>query len=436
MQQSGMDLAQSQCLMIGFTARTGNDQLDYRTFPMKVASMVDFERFFGGKPEGQNLAVELTSDGKVKEVSMRFCLYASAQLFFANGGGSLNILTAGSFAEGESRGAEALDQAMAVLGNGIDHSLLAIPDAHWGDRDQLLIQALEVCEMRRVTLLCWDGRMGDSFGHVPPHLGTHLAVFGPQARYSLPFLKDWAQWRFRADESNEEVRAIRESLSTWQALGNDPEAVANGTWVDAMSAISDLQVVHEIGQWLEVMGPLIPLSGAICGILIKRDREVGPWLSGSGQVLEGIKPASGCVDGMNGVIAYGQASILRSFYGYAGAEGNSPSWLQLRRLGMAVMDNCSYYLSQFQGNPNRIEVWQAAANACAGVLSLFYQRGAFAKGASEECWFLQIGIGTTLSESEAASGLMRVRIGYAPIFPNQFEIVEIEIMMQPWAEGQ
>jgi phage tail sheath protein FI len=264
-------------------------------------------------------------------------------------------------------------------------------------------------------------------------MGKYASVFGGPAELELPIPKDRRQWWFHPDRELDGLSAIRESVAAWIDLGKDQEAVASGAWMDAWSAMADIPLATEIAKMMEGRGPLIPISAAVCGMLVGRDRTIGAWHSGAGQWVKGVKPHGHLFEGMNGLVRMGENAVLRSFLPLAPWRGGANGWLQLNRLGMSIEDNCTYYLNQFQGMPNVVGVWQQAANTLASVMNAFYHRGAFAKGTSPECWNLKIGIGDTLTEQEAASGLLRVRIGYAPLVPNQFETLEIEVQMQPWA---
>ena len=124
------------------------------TAPIKIASMADYRSYFGGPPAPKfSVAPTLSTspaftadttaaDGTVVHSGFdltlvatvagpdRFCLYWQMELFFANGGSTCWVMSAGSYAQpGAAIEADALLAGIAVFGDVLGPTMLVVPEA-------------------------------------------------------------------------------------------------------------------------------------------------------------------------------------------------------------------------------------------------------------------------------------------------------------------
>jgi uncharacterized protein len=137
-------------VFIGYTEKS--DSAVNKT-PIKVKSLMEFEALFGGEPDslerGRMLTVQLNADSSVKEVrlALKFYLYQSLRLFYANGGGDAYIFsigtydapyvgfpvsgfTSGNWATQDGADVTDLNASFPVLEQADEPTLILVPDAY------------------------------------------------------------------------------------------------------------------------------------------------------------------------------------------------------------------------------------------------------------------------------------------------------------------
>lgn len=92
---------------ISYTQKAETDDEAAFLRPVEIRSLADFESIFGG--------------------ASSFHLYNSMRLFFANGGGTVHVVSVGDFAAGPRL--EDLQQGLALLEGQSGPTLLVTPDA-------------------------------------------------------------------------------------------------------------------------------------------------------------------------------------------------------------------------------------------------------------------------------------------------------------------
>lgn len=128
---------------IGITekAQNGADSLSGK--PWKIASMTEFQQYFGGAPtpnfilsveDKQKTFYSIPSTDKskflcVENQSAPFSLYYHMVMFFANGGGTCYIVSAGTYAESNAIDKEKVISALAVLKKEQEITMVVVPEA-------------------------------------------------------------------------------------------------------------------------------------------------------------------------------------------------------------------------------------------------------------------------------------------------------------------
>lgn len=86
---------------IGYTSTTTFNEVELKNKPVKIQSMLEFTRMFGGSSPVSitNVTANLTDTQNNATVNNQFYLYDSLQLYFLNGGGPCYIVATGSFSD-------------------------------------------------------------------------------------------------------------------------------------------------------------------------------------------------------------------------------------------------------------------------------------------------------------------------------------------------
>lgn len=115
---------------IGYTEMAEEKGTDLTNVPTKIASMLEYEGLFGGAPAPESIAVTLDNSNNPAgvDITPRFYLYQSLQLFFDNGGGDCYIVSVGSYDGGTVDLAE-MTGGLNALKKYDEPTIILFPDA-------------------------------------------------------------------------------------------------------------------------------------------------------------------------------------------------------------------------------------------------------------------------------------------------------------------
>lgn len=114
---------------IGPTEQASKDGQSVQGVPVRISSMVEYRRYFGGAPARKS-TVKLDAGNAVASVSVSsdFYLFDALTLFFANGGEKCYIVSTGSYAGGTASVGQ-YTQALETLRQYDEPTLIVMPDA-------------------------------------------------------------------------------------------------------------------------------------------------------------------------------------------------------------------------------------------------------------------------------------------------------------------
>lgn len=102
---------------------------DHHTEPLNISSLMEYERYFG-KAKKESIRLKDTEDKGVELIApdVRFLMYYSLQMYFANGGGPCQIFSVGNYASGQVELA-ALSTGLELIEDSDEPRLILFPDA-------------------------------------------------------------------------------------------------------------------------------------------------------------------------------------------------------------------------------------------------------------------------------------------------------------------
>ena len=112
-------------VFIGYTEEIPADH----TRPFQISSLLEFEKYFG-KAKKEKIQLKDTADGGMELVvpEVKFLMYYSLQMYFANGGGPCQIVSAGDYTSGQVQLAD-LKNGLEKITDASDPKLIIFPDA-------------------------------------------------------------------------------------------------------------------------------------------------------------------------------------------------------------------------------------------------------------------------------------------------------------------
>jgi len=181
-------------------------------------------------------------------------------------------------------------------------------------------------------------------------------------------------------------------------------------------------------------------GGAIAGIIARTDAERGVWKAPAGieASFSGVREFTyKMTDGENGRLNPLGLNCLRNFRAYgnvvwgartmAGADQLSSQWkyLPVRRMALYIEESLYRGLHWVVFEPNDESLWaQIRLNAGTFMQDLFRQ-GAFQGKTPREAYLVKCDSETT-TQSDIDKGIVNVLIGFAPLKPAEFVIIQIQ----------
>jgi phage tail sheath protein FI len=201
------------------------------------------------------------------------------------------------------------------------------------------------------------------------------------------------------------------------------------------------QIKTALGQqWV-----VLPPSAALAGVYARVDRDRGVWkapanvslLSVTGPV---VKITHEQQEGLNVDPTAGKSiNALRAFTGKGtlawGARtlaGNDNEWryIPVRRLFNLIEESTQKSTAFAVFEPNDATTWLKVKAMIESYLYGLWERGALAGPTPESSYFVNVGLGKTMTAQDILEGRMIVEIGVAAVRPAEFIILRFSHQMQ------
>jgi uncharacterized protein len=190
---------------IGYTEKALVDGVDFHAEsifrPVKIASLPEYELYFGGAPDPTTIEIELKSDNSVKSAKVNGVnlLYDSIRMFYANGGGDCFVISVGNY----NTQASEVDKLDLILGLASVETadlptLLVVPEtvhlsnAEAGEVHAAMLAQSNKLQDRFAVLDLVEGAPGnDPIGLFRDNVGMNFLKYGaayyPWLKTTLPF---------------------------------------------------------------------------------------------------------------------------------------------------------------------------------------------------------------------------------------------------------
>ncbi|GII88917.1 tail protein [Sphaerisporangium siamense] len=186
----------------------------------------------------------------------------------------------------------------------------------------------------------------------------------------------------------------------------------------------------------------LPPSGAVAGVYARTDVDRGVWKAPAGTeaTLPGVRAFNvPLTDPENGLINVLALNALRAFpvigpvvWGartLAGADRVSSPWkyVPVRRLALFLEESLYRGTKWVVFEPNDERLWSQIRLNVGAFLHTLFLRGAFQGTSPREAYFVRCDASTT-TQDDVNRGVVNVVVGFAPLKPAEFVIVQIEQM--------
>jgi hypothetical protein len=201
--------------------------------------------------------------------------------------------------------------------------------------------------------------------------------------------------------------------------------------------------------WLMTADPVTgssivaPPSGFVAGIYSQEDSARGVWKSPAGietAILgtTGVDPNGVMTDPQQGILNQNAINCIRQFPGTgtvvfgarttAGANANTAQqqwrYVAVRRMALFIEQTLYANLTWAVFEGNDTPLWNALTQEVTAFMLSLFRQGAFAGNTPSQAFVVQCD-STTTTPTDVANGVVNILVGFAPLVPTEFVVVQI-----------
>ncbi len=191
-------------------------------------------------------------------------------------------------------------------------------------------------------------------------------------------------------------------------------------------------------------GYTLPPSGAMAGVYASVDANRGVWKAPAnvsltavtevrklrGDELDDLNISANTGKSINAIRAFRGQGIL--VYGARTLAGNDNEWryVPVRRLFIMVEESVKKAVEPFVFDPNTANTWMKIKGMIESFLLGLWRDGALAGAVPKDAFFVNVGLGQTMTADDILNGRLIVEIGMAAVRPAEFVILKFMHKMQ------
>jgi phage tail sheath protein FI len=225
----------------------------------------------------------------------------------------------------------------------------------------------------------------------------------------------------------------------------ESQAVAdNSTTLEKIKS-TETALYNQVKAALTKHKVTLPPSSAVAGVYAKVDRDRGVWKAPANVSLSAVtgpaskitheEQASLNVDptagkSINAIRAFTGKGIL--IWGARTLAGNDNEWryISVRRLFNMIEESAKKSTSFAVFEPNDATTWLKVKGMIESYLYSLWERGALAGSTPEAAYYVNVGLGKTMTAQDVLEGRMIVEIGVAAVRPAEFIIIRFMHKLQ------
>lgn len=434
--------------------------------PIRIQSLKEFERYFGLAPRATVTLINLDAGNNFigATVAVSHYLYDSVRMFYSNGGGDCYIVSVGTGFAVPPTQAD-IDAGTTALAKFDEPTIILFPDAAHASTTPALglynaqKTALAQCELLKDRILICDLKANETnIGSLPfrTNIGINSLKYGaayhPWLRVALPkniMYRDLtaAGLVVKAGAPGVTLKSIAPPEIQTKMTAYEG-AIATETidqlMVREQELLDSYGVYKAIIAGINATPTVLPPSGAVAGIMAYVDRTRGVWKAPANVSLnEVIEPTLNFSESelstLNVDVNAGKSiNAIRMFtgkgtliFGARTLAGNDNEWryVPVRRFYNMVEESVKKACEQFVFEPNDANTWVRVRAMIVNFLTLQWRAGALQGAKPEHAFFVEVGLGTTMTAQDILEGRMIVEIGMAPVRPAEFIILRFSQKM-------
>ena len=395
--------------------------------PLRITSFKEFTDHFGGP---MMHTFTLSASFVVMPplpASLDHFFYECINLYFANGGGACYILPVGHHTDPIIPASFVFD-AIEKLD---EPTIIAFPEAvalSMADYGVIVQSALNLCNEMKDRFVLIDTPKNAVLTGATNDLSAYRAILSGNLSYGAAYYPHLeVNQRYSIDEINSKLDAAPATPAVPAVSLADLKSSGSADYLKALNALTPYVKMT------------LPPSALLAGVYAKTDRERGVWKAPANIALQGVvKPLVAISDStqealnvdattgksINAIRAFaGQGTLV---WGARTLAGNSNEWryIPVRRLFITVEESVKKAIAQFVFENNDAKTWVKVSSMVNSYLNGIWKEGALLGAKAEDAYFVNVGLGTTMTAQDVLEGKMIVRIGLSAVRPAEFIVLE------------
>ncbi|HWN70707.1 MAG TPA: phage tail sheath C-terminal domain-containing protein [Haliangium sp.] len=387
----------------------------------QCSTMLEYELRFG-KPEPTEFEADAAGNIEPLDDPMpKWPMWYALSLYYKNGGGRCYVVSVDNHASGLSKAR--FEAGLAALEREDEPTLLVMPELvslAQADFDDLCQQALAQCK-----------KLGDRFAILDVKDGD---VEKSRQGYGADNLEYGAAY----------YPNIQTTLT--HAYDETKVTIGSGNTAATLASLksSNTALYNQIKKNLAEQRVELPPSAAVAGIYARVDRERGVWkapanvgvMSAIGPTMQithdeqeslNIEPTSG--KSINAIRSFAGRGTL--IWGARTLAGNDNEWryVSVRRLFIMIEESAKKATAFSVFEANDATTWLKVKGMLESYLYGLWEQGALQGAAPEAAYYVNVGLGRTMSPRDVLEGRMIVELGVAAVRPAEFIVLRFSHKM-------
>jgi phage tail sheath protein FI len=183
---------------------------------------------------------------------------------------------------------------------------------------------------------------------------------------------------------------------------------------------------------------LVPPSGFAAGVWSRIDGRRGVWKAPAGLEadVKGIRDTEFVVGdpeqdqlniwGVNAIRGIVGPPVVWGSRTLATKSNPEYRYVPVRRTAIMIGESLYQSLQSVVFQPNNHVLWGSLRANIGGFMEGLFRAGAFQGEKSSDAYFVRCNLGDTMTQTDIDSGIVRVIVGFAPLKPAEFVIIQIQ----------
>ncbi|KJD32848.1 hypothetical protein PK35_07665 [Tamlana nanhaiensis] len=459
---------------IGYTEKAEFNGNSLLNIPTKINSLNEYLERFGNEFASKcNILPNITPNNAQAEATIngvnyvvdfannqKALMYASLKLFFNNGGTTCYVVSVDTY---QNKNDIVLDKekfktGLKQLKTELEPTIIVIPDAvnlPKIDCYHLYQNVLKHCSEMQNRVAVLD--VFNGFETVSTQVITEFRhhIGNLNLKYGVAYYP----WLETSIYSKKEITFKNINLDLSEISNLLPEKKARILIEEFINGNQTIHGEENLHEALLIVSPsynllieavkkvlnILPPSAAMAGVYTMVDNHGGVWKAPANVSLNSvIKPTIAISNSQQETLNIDAASgksinAIRSFVGKGvlvwGArtlDGNSNEYRYINTVRTLIMveQSVKYALETFVFEPNEANTWTTIKSMISNFLTNLWKQGALAGAKASDAYFVNIGLGSTMTANDVLQGKLIVELGLAIQRPAEFIIIRLQQQLQ------